>query len=77
MLSEVITISPKIQSGVPVFTNTRVPVKNFFDYVWAGDSIEEFLNDFPSVSRNQVLSLLSYIENFFTLRIDEHENNLA
>lgn len=39
MIVNVITISPKVQSGTPVFTNTRVPVKNLFDYLKAGDTI--------------------------------------
>lgn len=41
-----------------VFTGTRVPVKNFFDYIKAGDTIEEFLNDFPSVTKNQLEALM-------------------
>jgi uncharacterized protein (DUF433 family) len=41
-----ITISPNIQSGEPVFSNTRVPVKNLFDYLKAGHSINNFLEDF-------------------------------
>ena len=58
MSSNIITISPDVQSGTPVFSNTRVPVKNLLDYLKGGDSIEEFLNDFPSVSRDQVFGLL-------------------
>ena len=46
-------------SGTPVFVGTRVPVKNLNDYLEAGDSIEEFLEDFPSVSREQVDIVLS------------------
>ncbi len=57
-ISEIITISPNIQSGEPVFTDTRVPVKNLFDYLKAGDTLEEFLHDFPSVKRSQVIELL-------------------
>jgi len=49
MTTNIITISPEIQSGSPVFTNTRVPVKNLFDYLKGGDTIDEFLHDFPSV----------------------------
>jgi uncharacterized protein (DUF433 family) len=58
MIANVITISADIQSGTPVFAGTRVPVKNLFDYLKAGDSIEEFLQDFPSVSKEQVAELL-------------------
>ncbi len=57
MRNRIITISPDIQSGTPVFAGTRVPVKNFFDYLKGGDSINEFLHDFPSVSEEQVQQL--------------------
>ena len=53
-----ITVSPEILSGVPVFTGTRVPVKNLFDYLEAGDSLEKFIEDFPAVRREQVLEVL-------------------
>lgn len=56
-MKSVITISPEIQSGEPVFSGTRVPVKNLFDYLKGGDSIDGFLRDFPSVSRDQVLEV--------------------
>jgi len=61
MIAEVITISPEIQSGTPVFAGTRVPVKNFFGYIKAGDTTEEFLNDFPSVAKEQVVQLLEFM----------------
>ena len=44
--------------GAAVFAGTRVPVETLFDYLEAGDSIDEFLEGFPSVSRSQVLALL-------------------
>jgi uncharacterized protein (DUF433 family) len=53
-----ITTSPEILSGTPVFTGTRVPVKNLTDCLEAGDSIDEFLEDFPSVSRTQIVEFL-------------------
>ncbi len=65
MNATIITISPNIQSGAPVFSNTRVPIKNLMDYLKAGDTIEEFLEDFPSVQKWQVLGLLSYFERLF------------
>ncbi len=55
MLADLITISSEIQSGTPVFAKTRVPVKILFDYLKSGDTIEEFLNDYPSVKREQVI----------------------
>jgi len=53
-LSQVIHSDPEIQGGVTVFVGTRVPVKNLFDYLEAGDS----LDDFPSVSREQAVAAL-------------------
>lgn len=64
MTQNIITISPEIQSGAPVFAGTRVPVKNLFDYLKGGDTVEEFLVDFPSVKREQVMALLSLFEGF-------------
>lgn len=63
-----ITISPNIQSGIPVFTHTRVPVKNLFDYLKAGDTLEEFLDDFPSVKKGQALAVLEQAENSVTFK---------
>ncbi len=47
-----------IQGGEPVFYGTRVPVKALIDYLKAGDRVDDFLQDFPSVSKDQVLDLL-------------------
>lgn len=44
--------------GTPVFVGTRVPVQSLFDYLEAGDTLDEFLESFPSVSRNQAVSAL-------------------
>ena len=54
MAAPIVTISPEILGGTPVFAGTRVPVQNLLDCLKAGDSIEEFLDAFPSVSREQV-----------------------
>jgi uncharacterized protein (DUF433 family) len=54
----VVHSDPRIQGGVPVFFGTRVPVKNLFDYIEAGDSLGRFLADFPSVSREQAIAAL-------------------
>ncbi len=77
MIAEVITISPEIQSGTPVFAGTRVPIKVLFDYVKGGDTIEEFLNDYPSVRKEQVEQLLEFIENFVTFNIAPYEKSAA
>jgi uncharacterized protein (DUF433 family) len=49
-------IDPEIMSGAPCFAGTRVPIQNLIDYLEGGDSIDEFLEDFPTVSRQQVIS---------------------
>ena len=49
---------PEIMGGLPVFRGTRVPVHNLFDYLEAGDSLERFLEQFPSVTREQAVSAL-------------------
>lgn len=51
---------PEILSGTPVFTGTRVPIQNLVDYLAAGDGLDEFLADFPTVSREQVQAFLTH-----------------
>ncbi len=58
LMSKVVSQNPDILGGEPVFVGTRVPVKSLFDHLEAGDSIEEFLKGFPSVKREQVITLL-------------------
>lgn len=55
---QLIVSSPDILGGTPVFAGTRVPVKNLTDYIEAGDTLDEFLEDFPSVSREQSIAFL-------------------
>ena len=57
-VKEIIEVDPEKMSGTPVFTGTRVPINHLFDYLEAGDSIDEFLNDFPTVKREQALGVL-------------------
>jgi uncharacterized protein (DUF433 family) len=54
----VVESNPEILGGVPVFRGTRVPIKSLFEHLEAGDSIDDFLEGFPSVRREQVISLL-------------------
>jgi uncharacterized protein (DUF433 family) len=56
--SRVVHSDPDILGGKPVFVGTRVPVKTLYDYLEGGDSLDEFLNDFPSVSREQAIAAL-------------------
>ena len=58
MIQSVIHSDPDIQGGVAVFRGTRVPLKNLFDYLEAGESLEDFLQSFPSVSREQAVAAL-------------------
>ncbi len=58
METSVISCSPDVMGGTPVFAGTRVPVQTLLDYLEDGGSIDEFLAGFPSVSREQVVSFL-------------------
>ncbi|MEP0895355.1 DUF433 domain-containing protein [Leptolyngbya boryana FACHB-1624] len=60
--SSVISSSPEIMGGTPVFVGTRVPVQTLLDYLKAGESIDDFLDGFPTVSREQVIALLEEAE---------------
>ena len=58
MKQSVVSCNPEIIGGTPVFAGTRVPVQTLLDYLEAGDSIDDFLDGFPSVSREQVITFL-------------------
>jgi uncharacterized protein (DUF433 family) len=58
MENVVISRSPDVMGGTPVFAGTRVPVQTLLDYLEAGDSIDDFLDGYPSVSRDQVINFL-------------------
>ena len=58
MENTLIVVDPDIQSGTPVFAGTRVPIQNLFDYLEEGDSLEIFLRQFPSVTREQAVAVL-------------------
>jgi len=58
MPNPVICRDPEVMGGTPVFSGTRVPVQALIDYLEAGDSIDEFLEGFPSVTREQVIKFL-------------------
>lgn len=60
--SRVVTRSPDIMSGAPVFAGTRVPIQTIIDYLAGGHPLSEFLDDFPTVSREQALELLARIK---------------
>jgi uncharacterized protein (DUF433 family) len=58
MEQPVIARSPEVMGGTPVFCGTRVPVRTLLDYLEAGDTIDDFLAGFPSVTRAQVVAFL-------------------
>ena len=62
MKNNVIDINPEKVSGAPVFAGTRVPIKNLFDYLEGGQSIEDFLEGFPPVTREQAVAVLELAE---------------
>ena len=55
---EVVHTDPDILGGTPVFVGTRVPAKSLFDYLEAGDTLDEFLHQFPSVKREQAIATI-------------------
>jgi uncharacterized protein (DUF433 family) len=55
---EVVHRDPEIMGGTPVFVGTRVPLQHLFDYLEAGDSLDEFLESFPTVTREQAIAAL-------------------
>jgi len=58
MDTSLVSRDPEIMSGALCFTGTRVPVKNLFDYLEGASSLEDFLEDFPSVSRDKAVAVL-------------------
>ncbi|MEN9686103.1 MAG: hypothetical protein RLZZ28_1889 [Bacteroidota bacterium] len=65
-IQDIIQVDKEIQSGQPVFVGTRVPVDSLFDHLEAGVSLDEFLDDFPSVSREQAVALLEIASKLLT-----------
>ncbi|MCG7856956.1 DUF433 domain-containing protein [Flavihumibacter sediminis] len=65
-IRELITIDKEILGGQPVFAGTRVPVESLFDHLEAGVSLDEFLADFPSVTRQQAVDLLEAANKLLT-----------
>ncbi len=57
-MQEVITRDPEVMHGTPVFRGTRVPVQTLFDYIENGDSLDEFLEGFPTISRELAVQVL-------------------
>jgi uncharacterized protein (DUF433 family) len=69
-----ISIDPEVMSGAPVFAGTRVHVQTLFDYIEGGDDLAEFLDDFPSVSKEAALAVLEMAKKSLTTEKMLHEN---
>jgi len=74
MLYGQVSIDPEIMSGTPVFAGTRVPIQNLFDYIEGGEDLAEFLDDFPSVSKNAAVAVLEMAKRTLTTEKSLHEN---
>ena len=70
MNSTVVHRDPDILGGTPVFIGTRVPIRNLFDYLEGGDSLDEFLEDFPSVTRDQAVAALHLAKDILVAHAD-------
>ena len=68
---DLISISPEILCGTPVFKGTRVPIQSLFDHLESGVSLDEFLEDFPSVSREQAAKVLALAENLLSASFNQ------
>ena len=62
-IKKIISMDSEILGGIPVFSGTRVPIDSLFDHLEAGVSLDEFLDDFPTVSRDQAVALLEIASN--------------
>lgn len=61
-----INIDPETMGGTPVFTGTRVPIQTLFDYIEGGDDLNEFLDDYPSVSKKLAIQVLEMAKKSLT-----------
>jgi uncharacterized protein (DUF433 family) len=59
-LSDIVHSDPEILGGTPVFAGTRVPIQSLFDYLEGGETLDEFLRQFPSVRRDQAIAALDH-----------------
>ena len=72
MKNPVIEINPDKVSGAPLFAGTRVPIRNVFDYLEAGDTLEDFLEGFPPVTREQAVAVLQMAEQSLVKEVGSH-----
>jgi uncharacterized protein (DUF433 family) len=69
-----VNIDPEIMGGTPVFNGTRVPIQSLFDYLSTGETLDEFLENFPSVKKETALLLLEMAKKTLTSEKVLHEN---
>ncbi len=69
MKNKLIESSPDIMSGTPVFAGTRVPAQTLIDYLAAGESLDEFLYDFPTVSRDRAIAVLNERDEIYSPKL--------
>lgn len=67
-LNELVHSDPEIMGGTPVFVGTRVPAATLIEYLEAGDSLDEFVEDFPSVGRDRAIAALEVLRALFERR---------
>lgn len=77
MEGRIINIDPEILGGTPVFHGTRVPIKNLFDYLESGETIDFFLDDFGGVTREQVIRLLAMSQKLIETSSNILHENIA
>ncbi|QPH39709.1 DUF433 domain-containing protein [Pedobacter endophyticus] len=77
METQVINIDKEILGGTPVFNGTRVPIKNLFDYLETGESIDTFLKDFEGVTKEQVVKLLEMSQKLIETSSNILNENIA
>ena len=68
-LNEILTKDPEILGGVPVFRGTRVPFQNLLDYLEGGETLDEFLDDFPSVTRDVAIAALEHAKTLLVSKL--------
>ena len=73
-IREIIEVDQQILGGQPVFKGTRVPVETLFDHLEAGISLHSFLEDFPSVKKEQAIALLEWASKLFNSKNFDHIN---
>lgn len=73
MKIKIVSVSPEVMGGTPVFAGTRVPVQTLLDYLEGGETIEDFLDGFPTVSREQIVAFLESAKDAFLAQVKYDE----